>query len=105
MNNEGVDNVIEDTIELFNTSKYAAKNAIFIQHLGFEIDEKDFNLENCSHDIDYKVYPKGIIQFSFNDIELETKDKIILKYKINTRNNQISENNIICNNYLFFVLR
>ncbi|MGC9331129.1 MAG: hypothetical protein ACP5DZ_04540 [Bacteroidales bacterium] len=90
-----------DKIQLCNSSSQVAKKAIFMLYLGINPGKNDIEIIECNHPYNLHIYPNGIMQMNFDDLELQANERIEFVLRIKTGDN-VSKEHIIKNNYLFF---
>ncbi len=95
------DSLFTDKIQLYNSSGQVAEKAILMLYLSIHPDKKDVDIIECNYPYDIHIYPNGIIQMNFDDIELPPKASIEFVLRIKT-SQQVTKEKIIKNNYLLF---
>ncbi|MEA3446986.1 MAG: hypothetical protein U9Q98_00845 [Bacteroidota bacterium] len=92
-----------DKIQLFNSSRQVAKKAILMLYLSIHPVKNDVEIIECNYSYDLHIYPNGIIQINFENLELQPNERIKFVLRIKT-GDSVSKEHIIKNNYLFFCL-
>ncbi|MEA1874363.1 MAG: hypothetical protein U9N51_08055 [Bacteroidota bacterium] len=90
-----------DDIEINNSSNFTAKKAIILLHLHQKINLDNFKIIACKTQVDAQVYPNGIIQLNFDELNLSPGETLHCTYRFKLEES-IDKNSLIKKTYLFF---
>jgi len=89
-------------IEISNSADFIADKAIVLLHLSQNVNPEDFKITKCNAKVDAQVYPNGIIQLNFNDIELKPSETLQCTYRFKLASSDIKQEALVKKTYLFF---
>ncbi len=91
-----------NVIDISNTSKFVAEKAIVLLHLNQNIFPEDFKITDCKAKVDAQVYPNGIIQLNFDQLNLSPGETTQCTYRLNLSKTEIDKAELVKKTYLFF---
>ena len=103
-----IDEKLEYTVRFQNTSNNEASQVIIKDTLDMAIDVSTFELMAASHEVDFDIEGKGIITFTFEDMNLPASDKNELgskgfvKYSVEAKDDVQDETKVHNNAGIYF---
>ncbi|MDA3912397.1 MAG: hypothetical protein PF448_13670 [Bacteroidales bacterium] len=89
-------------IEISNSSDFIADKAVVLLHLNQNISPENFKITECKAQVDAQVYPNGIIQLNFDQLQLKPGDTMHCTYRFKLSGTETEKEALVKKTYLFF---